>query len=82
MRLRPLLLGSDSASSDDTSLTSSRSAQQSVAANAIRGTHRAFLLLANDNRLRMAENSGATGLDLPNDKMYMLKQPGHLTSMK
>ena len=63
MRLRLLLLGSDSASSDDTGLTSSRSAQQSVAANGIRHTHTAFLLLANNNGLGMAENSGATALD-------------------
>ena len=82
MCLRPLLLGSDSASSDDASLTSGRGAQQSVAANGIRDTHTAFLLLANHNRLGKAGNGGATVLEHPNDKMYMLKQPGHLTSMK
>ena len=77
-----LLLGSDRASSDDLGLTSSGGAEQSIAARNIRAPSIQFLLIANNDSLSVAENSGATRLDAILTDFYMLKQPGHLTSMK
>lgn len=77
-----LLLGSDRASSNDASLTSGGGAEQSIAARRMNPIHNLFLLLADDDSLGVAENSGATRLQTILTNLYMLKQPGHLTSMK
>ena len=67
-----LLLGSDRASNDDLSLTSSGGAEQVIATRNIRASNTQFLLLANNNSLGVAENSGTTRLDAILTDFYML----------